>query len=413
MFLTTKSQVIPIHDGDFRRVLDFVNLHSDADKALFPIYLVTCLLPDVPRPLVILHGEKGAAKSTAMWVMRETIDPAKKPHLDLSRSQQNRAIVLHRNYMPTFDNLDDVTTEQSNDLCRACTGGGISVRELYTTADERILFFKRCVIMNGINVVANRADLLDRSILFELDRIDPCDRKEEAVFQKDFEAAKPEIVGGMFDVLSKAMAIYPTVELKELPRMADFSRWGYAVAEALCIGGKKFLEYYRQNMNTSNLEAISSDHVAAAVMALMETRTEWEGTMTELLKGLEEIALNERIDTHPKYWPQSASALSKRLTLLISNLSDAGISCIKRSSTAKKTKGHSMVTLKKIVSEDAPKGSQPSPKDTYHIAGGVLATSGDTKTTSHPWSCLSEALTQAKSGASSDSGDDLDLFKLV
>ena len=48
------------------RLLDFVNLKDDADKALFLIYAVSCLLPDIPHPLVIFHGEKGAAKSTSM-----------------------------------------------------------------------------------------------------------------------------------------------------------------------------------------------------------------------------------------------------------------------------------------------------------------------------------------------------------
>ena len=51
-----------------------------------------------------------------------------------------------------------------------------------------------------------------------------------------FEADKPSILGGIFDVLVKAMNIYPTVSLQSFPRMADFAQWGYAIGEALGTG---------------------------------------------------------------------------------------------------------------------------------------------------------------------------------
>ena len=34
------------------------------------------------------------------------------------------------------------------------------------------------------------------------------------------------------DTLVKAMEIFPIVHLEKLPRMADFTRWGYAIAES-------------------------------------------------------------------------------------------------------------------------------------------------------------------------------------
>ena len=266
----------------------------------------------------------------------------------MSNSLGDLAIVLSHNYMPSFDNLDSLKGRESNLLCSACTGGGIIKRELFSDEDEIILTFKRCVILNGINVVASRADLLDRSILFELNRIEPKNRKEETIFWGEFKDALPDIVGGLFDALSKAMEIYPTLDLKDLPRMADFARWGYAVAEALDVGGDKFLGYYNDNMKASNREAISSSPVAVAVMAFMENRTEWEGIMSDFHKELVKIAGDEHIDTFARSWPKSAASLSARLKPLISNLLDAGISCTIEHSTAKATKNRSVVRLKKI-----------------------------------------------------------------
>ena len=80
--------------------------------------------------------------------------------------------------------------------------------------------------------------------MFNLERITSENRKTEEDFWQEFEAQRPYIFGAMLDVLSKALAIYPTVKLDKLPRMADFCKWGYAVAEAAAIGGDVFLEGY-------------------------------------------------------------------------------------------------------------------------------------------------------------------------
>ena len=54
----------------------------------------------------------------------------------------------------------------------------------------------------------------------------------------------PVILGGIFDVLAKALEIIPTVTLPKVPRMAGFAKWGYAIAEALNTAGEEFLINY-------------------------------------------------------------------------------------------------------------------------------------------------------------------------
>ena len=75
--------------------------------------------------------------------------------------------------------------------------------------------------------------MLGRSILTELLRIADAERKELSEILANFEADKPDILGGIFDTLVIAMTIFPLVKLQNLPRMADFARWGYAIGEAL------------------------------------------------------------------------------------------------------------------------------------------------------------------------------------
>ncbi|MBF7084187.1 bifunctional DNA primase/polymerase [Desulfallas sp. Bu1-1] len=322
----TAPQVEPreARDGIWR-LLDFVNLKNKADKYLLAVYIVTCLIPNIPHAIPPFYGEKGAAKSTALRVLRRIVDPARQELLTLPKDKNELVLQLAHNYMPAYDNLDGLQPWQSDLFCCAATGGGISKRELYTDDEEVILSFRRCVTLNGINLVANRSDLLDRSILFELERISPDKRREESEFWQEFEKARPYIMGGIFKTLARAMRIYPTVKLDKLPRMADFCRWGYAVAEALGIGGEVFLDAYQDNISRANEEAIAGSPVAAAVVALMRGRNEWSGTATALLSTLDKVAETERINTKGKGWPRAANALSRRLRQVKNNLLDAGI----------------------------------------------------------------------------------------
>lgn len=125
--------------------------------------------------------------------------------------------------------------------------------------------------------------------------------------------------------VSKAMVLYPEVKLDRLMRMADFTRWGYAIAEALGIGGNNFMKAYESNQRKINEEAISSHPVAAAVVALMRDTNKWKGTVANLLTALEFVAKKEKIDTYTKAWPGAAHVLSRKLKEVQSNLEQKNI----------------------------------------------------------------------------------------
>ena len=66
---------------------------------------------------------------------------------------------------------------------------------------------------------------------------------------ENFKRDIPAILGGMLDTLSKAMRIYPDIQLSELPRMADWFVYGYSVSEALEEGlGNQFASDYFRNI---------------------------------------------------------------------------------------------------------------------------------------------------------------------
>ncbi len=312
-----------------KRLVKLVKKHfrfkNQEDAVLFTVYLVSCFLPQIAHVILVLFGEKGSAKSTTMKMIKRLVDPAKQNLLAMPTSKTDLAVLLANTYMPAFDNLDSLSAEKSDMLCMAATGGAFSKRMLYTDSDEIILQLKRCVTLNGINVVATRPDLLDRSIVLELERIPTSKRKTEEDIWDSFEKDICRFLGAIFNTLARAISIRESVKLEEVGRMADFGYWGYAIAEVLEIGGDTFLDAYLINQNRANEEALESNPVAAAVIAFMENRSKWSSSVSALLKELEKTAEQKTINTRVKTWPKDSSVLSKRLKEVKSNLEEVRI----------------------------------------------------------------------------------------
>ena len=316
-------QVLPKSNGDIYKIFDYININEN--KTLFLCWMISCFIPDIPHPMPIFHGEKGASKSTSCALLKKIIDPSSLGVLTLQKAERTMAVNLQNHWFLPFDNVSCINEETSDTLCRAITGSGIQQRKLHTNGDDYIFTFKRCIALNGINNVARRSDLLDRAILIELSRIDENKRKENSAITKEFDKDLPLILGNIFDILSKAIKIYPKVKLNKLPRMADFSHWGYAIAQALGDLGETFLDEYKCNYNKQNIEAINSDIVATLLIAFMKEKEIWKGKVSELLKELTYFADREKIKTKTNDFPSQANLLSRKLNSLKSNLKSIGI----------------------------------------------------------------------------------------
>jgi hypothetical protein len=113
--------------------------------------------------------------------------------------------------------------------------------------------------------------------------------------------------------------------LPKLPRMADFALWASACETVLWPAGT-FWSAYCGNHDEAVDGVIEADPIAAAVRALVATRTEWRGTASELLGALAEMA-GERV-AKSKSWPDSPRALAGRLRRAATFLRKVGIEII-------------------------------------------------------------------------------------
>jgi hypothetical protein len=323
-FQHQQIQVEPKKGGSLETLASFVNIEDELEKLLFIVYVVAAFIPGFPHPLLILTGPQGAGKSTPMRVIKELVDPSAIKGVSAPTDAAGFAQLAHHHAFMFFDNLSAMPNWFSDALARVSTGDGFSKRALYTDDDDIVYSLQRTVALNGINQVVHKADLLDRAILLSLKRIDPSVRMPEEEFWSEFEARRPALLGAIFEAVSGALAIHPTVNLDTLPRMADFTRWGYAIAEAAGFGGDKFIEAYSTNIDKQNEEAIDSSPVAQAVIALMNALPIWEGPASQLLAELNRQNFSNDL-TKSILWPKDPQWLTKRINEVQPNLSSLGI----------------------------------------------------------------------------------------
>jgi len=300
----------PEPGGSLDALRPFVNAESGDDWQLMVAWLVGTLMPDGPYPVLVLHGERGTAKSSTTRRLREVIDPSNAPTRDQPKDNRDLAIATRRARVLAFDNLSHLPPSLSDAFCRLATGGGFAARTLYTDDEETVFYDARAVVMNGIEELATRGDLLDRAIVLRLPVIDSDGRRPESALDREFAVAHPAILGALCDAGVAALQNRDSVRLDSLPRMADFERWVEAAAPALGWAPGDIGRTYTANRQDAVGLEIEASPVAAAVVELIDAAGEWEGEPAALLHALE-----ARMDSGvpPQAWPKSARGLTAAL----------------------------------------------------------------------------------------------------
>jgi hypothetical protein len=319
-YLHQQRQVMP-HSGDPWKLFDFVNVPKE-QQLLVLVTIISTIIPGIPHPILHPYGSQGSGKSSLFKIIKKLCDPSSIDLLVTPSDKKETSQILSHHYVCLFDNMSDLPPWLSDVLAMASTGAALSKRRLHTDEDDVFLQFKGCVGINGINTLINRPDLMDRAILLQLRRIESSVRREEKELWSSFETERPKILGGMFDALSRAMAIYPAVELNKKPRLADFARWGYAIAEALGKSGEEFIASYLLNIKMQQEEIVQESLLAQAVLKFMENRLQYDGTVKQCYDELSKLV---ETDKRHHSWPKHPNQLRKALQVIEVNLLEYGI----------------------------------------------------------------------------------------
>jgi hypothetical protein len=295
---------LPVQGGSIESLAPFLNLANENDFVLVVAWLLYlgALRAGGPYPVLAIAGEQGSAKTVLSKLLRALIDPSVAPVRALPRDERELFIAASNGHVLAFDNLSGLPPWLSDTLCRLTSGGAFSTRRLFTDQDEILFAAARPVILNGIEDIITRPDLADRAIVLTLAPIAERQRRPEHALWREFEFARPHILGAVLDAAAHGLRMLPQVSLKRLPRMADFALWAAACESAFRFAGT--LETaYSNNRRDAIGNMVDADPVAACVRELMTDRVQWTGSASDLLQA----------GTSRTGWPKNPRALAGRL----------------------------------------------------------------------------------------------------
>jgi hypothetical protein len=346
-------QAAPVR-GDFKidELMNFINVQDEQDKILLLGTILSDFRPQTEPYLVLaLYGPQDAAKSTVGKLIKSLIDPNTNTARTKPKSEADVLIAAKNCHVLDYDNLSDISRDLSNTICGIATGTSLSKKANYTDSDEHAFYVRRPIIINGIEELATRADLTDRVFAINLTSIEDSIRKSEEDLYKEFEEAKPRILGAIFTAMSTALRNLPNVKFENgSPRMIDATRFITAAETALGWDSGRFLREYQNYQLQSQLDNIEASHIGRALIKLMNNEEastenddveenpwnqddedeldsqrpveavdgEWRGTSTQLLAAVGQyVPKNIR---RGQFFPKNARGLRSSLNLLTKSL---------------------------------------------------------------------------------------------
>ena len=313
--------------GNFNKISKYLHASNSNDAYMMKCYILSCLIPDIQHPIMSLYGEKGSAKSFIHTIIKLTIDPSSMETFDVPKDKVEIIQLLQHHWFAPLDNLSGIDINVSNLLCRAVTGSSFSKRTLFSDDDDTIYSYKRCVGLNGVNIVPWATDLLDRCINFNIEKFKFEEQKPEEELKDKFKEEYNDIMNGAFDVISKAMNEVKHIKNKEVCmfRLMDFAKWGEAISRAMGNEKGKFVKAYNDKMAESDRIAVEENMVGKAVLKIMKHQDTFKGRMHELLVVIKRKYEEDPDDDLPAKFPENGTVLSKELNKVIYNFRKLGI----------------------------------------------------------------------------------------
>lgn len=350
---------VPEGDGDISVLRQFLNVDDDS-WVMIVSWILGALAPRGPYPILVIEGEQGSAKSMTSRLVGSVVDPSKLMLRTLPREERDLMVAARNSWVLAFDNLTRIPDWYADAFCRLSTGGGMSVRKLYEDVDEVTFDYLRPLILNGIEGIATRSDLQDRSLVVILRTIYDKDRQRERQIVRDFQAALPVILSGFLDACCAALRVWDEIKFDSLPRMADFAAWVLAAEREGAVPWEKglFMDVYSRNREEAIASNLEASALAMAVVKAMGGTRERFGPAAELLEELTE-SVAETI-RKGKRWPKSPSSLSGQLRRIAPLLRRSAGLDLEQRRTVKGTREIRIFRLATQEGEDAVPEAEPS-----------------------------------------------------
>ena len=188
------------------------------------------------------------------------------------------------------------------------------------------MFLHGAMIFNGIHPFMGQSDFADRCLVLDLVSIPDEKRKSEALMLEQFEADRPIILRGLYDLITGILRAQPDAQITHPARMLDFCKWLAAMEIALGLDAGSLQKQYVDALKEAQLESLLDNPLAVTIMNFVEgmSTRRWSGTPSDFYEKL--TGMSSFIYQRSRGWPPTAAAMSKRLHGLQAPLLAQGIS---------------------------------------------------------------------------------------
>jgi hypothetical protein len=308
--------------------------------------------PKFPMPIPAISGPHDSAKSTLLQTIKYHVDPVSVIESLIDKwggghkdDERRRGLIVSRNYLTYFDNMNHLTNEESDELCIYATGADYQERKLHTNTEIIKYRLQANIGYNGINDLARSPDLLSRIIHFELDKL-----KQKVPFKlywKQRENERPFILGYIFDVIRRVIPRYEIEAdgLSTTHRLADFIILGEIISQELGEKPGRFLALFQNIAHEQTTKVIENNSFAQILIEYIRSRkykdangkdmTKWEIAATTFYIELVDFAKNKGYNILGIWdFPGDPVGLGIRLRKLKSSLVEFGIQIEKKKGRA-------------------------------------------------------------------------------
>lgn len=297
---------------------NFVNVFGDA-YILLIVWIIQAFIRG-SHYILWVSADMGSGKSTLSKIIKKIIDPCKFTVTTMPGKMDDLRVLLNSTHLCCLDNLTVISGDTSDLMCGAVSGTAMVKRSLYTNSDIEVCTLNNTLVLNGIGYTPERDDLAERMLLLKLKKLSRKHLKSEKKLWADFDKALPEILGSIFNTLSRALVEVENINKQNLPRMTDAFIEMLAIAKALGVSEKEFRRIYDENQVELQQARLSSPVVMAVkeYMANISARK-----VTKASAVLYEEILN-KFSGNKELLPASASHFTRGLDKNHADLLKAG-----------------------------------------------------------------------------------------
>lgn len=286
---------------------------SGKDRRLVLAWLLTAwVYPDAPVPMLMLHGEPGAAKTSSARRISSIVDPSPVPDRGMPDPDRDWSVVMSPVRTVVIDNVDGISPKTSDALCRVVTGDGDARRKLYTDGELVFTFYQRSLILSMVGLPRMAADLASRSLPVELDPIPAGERRGAVEMQKEWREILPQMRRLMMDIAAQVRPLARAASPEPGPRMMEFHQvcagldqymdsWGMICADPRWSAAVRYPDV---------VERLEEESLPGAIQAIVDAGEAISGRPGQILAYAQ--GLNPMADTTG--WVRTGHSMGRDLT---------------------------------------------------------------------------------------------------